>query len=443
MGAAPRQRRCRIGGAEARRRLEQEIDIDAVLALGERLDTGGRPTVVPFGLGPAFGQGDERDHDAAVPMGEGGGVDRHAPEGAAEDADFAEPHGRIRALDDPDQGFGFGPPEPVEQPAADREGRPLGGILRHVHAAVRPRPHEVGIRRGERPERGQGTVGRRGRAGKGHHAQEHRPAVQGRRQERQRRRRHHRGDGGKLLGRRLGGGDEAAYHLRRRRQYERAAGEGRQFVQAVLPARHDAEIAAAAAQRPEQVGVVGRVGEDDVAGGGHDFGGEHRIDGQPVLAHEIADAAAERDAANADTGGIAEADDQPVLFHRPGQLARGEAGPGPDRAGVVVDRDGSEIAQVDEQARVRAVAAVAAAAHGYFEAGGAGEAEHRGDVLRIGDPDHGPGPQVVVARHEGAKLVVVGVVRQDDPAGECRSQRFDLVFKWEAFVHGVNSSAPG
>ena len=65
-----------------------------------------------------------------------------------------------------------------------------------------------------------------------------------------------------------------------------------QIVQPILEAGDDAEIAATAAHGPEQVGVVGLVGDEDVAGGGDDLDGEQRVDGEAVLAHEVADAAA-------------------------------------------------------------------------------------------------------------------------------------------------------
>ena len=46
--------------------------------------------------------------------------------------------------------------------------------------------------------------------------------------------------------------------------------------------------------------------------GGDDLRGEQRVDGQAELAHEIADAAAERDPADPDRAGVAEPDRQAV-----------------------------------------------------------------------------------------------------------------------------------
>src|SRR5262249_57451624 len=61
----------------------------------------------------------------------------------------------------------------------------------------------------------------------------------------------------------------------------------------------DAEVPAAASQRPEQVGVIVGRRPDDVALGGDHLRLEEIVDGEPVLAHEPADAAAEREAADA------------------------------------------------------------------------------------------------------------------------------------------------
>ena len=65
-------------------------------------------------------------------------------------------------------------------------------------------------------------------------------------------------------------------------------------VEAVPEAGDDPEVAATAADRPEQVRVVVGVDEPDLAVGGHDLRGEQRVDREAVLAHQVADAAAER-----------------------------------------------------------------------------------------------------------------------------------------------------
>ena len=63
---------------------------------------------------------------------------------------------------------------------------------------------------------------------------------------------------------------------------------------------HDAEVPAAAAQRPEQLGLVRRVGAHELAVGGDELDRGHRVGLQAVLAGQPADAAAERVADDAD-----------------------------------------------------------------------------------------------------------------------------------------------
>ena len=61
----------------------------------------------------------------------------------------------------------------------------------------------------------------------------------------------------------------------------------------------DAEVPAAAPQRPEQVGVIVGRCPNDVALGGDHLGLHEVVDGEPVLAHEPADAAAQAEATDA------------------------------------------------------------------------------------------------------------------------------------------------
>jgi hypothetical protein len=74
---------------------------------------------------------------------------------------------------------------------------------------------------------------------------------------------------------------------------------GRDRMRTIEERRHDAEIAAAAAQPPEQVRVRLVICRDDRALCGDDLAGEEVVAGQPVLAHQPSDAAAERQACDA------------------------------------------------------------------------------------------------------------------------------------------------
>ena len=55
---------------------------------------------------------------------------------------------------------------------------------------------------------------------------------------------------------------------------------------------------------------------ENAAVGGHDLGAEQVVDRQTVLAHEVADAAAEREPADPDRGRVAEADGETVRLRR-------------------------------------------------------------------------------------------------------------------------------
>ena len=61
----------------------------------------------------------------------------------------------------------------------------------------------------------------------------------------------------------------------------------------------DAEVAAAAANRPEQIAILVGAGDDETSVGEHHIGRQQVVDGQAVLAREVAHAAAERQPADA------------------------------------------------------------------------------------------------------------------------------------------------
>ena len=64
-------------------------------------------------------------------------------------------------------------------------------------------------------------------------------------------------------------------------------------MQAKLELRHDAEVAATAADAPEEVGVLILARGDHAAVGEHHLGREQVVDGEPVLAREIAGSSAQ------------------------------------------------------------------------------------------------------------------------------------------------------
>ncbi len=163
-------------------------------------------------------------------------------------------------------------------------------------------------------------------------------------------------------------------------------------MQGVLETGHDTEIAATASEGPEEVGMVGVVGHDELTVDGDELHGEHRVDGQTVLAGEEADPTTECDATDPDRTTVAESDGEPVLGGGGTELGGSETGPGPCRGSARVDFDMVETPDIDHDPAVDdAVAghAVTAAADRELEARRPGESDGRGDIGAIRDANDG------------------------------------------------------
>ena len=112
----------------------------------------------------------------------------------------------------------------------------------------------------------------------------------------------------------------------------RAADDGADLVQPEQERGDDAEVAAAAADRPEEVGVLVGARADALAAGEHHLGLEQVVDRQAALARQVADAAAEREAADAGGRDDPARGRQAVLVGGGVDLAPGAAAADPDRA---------------------------------------------------------------------------------------------------------------
>ena len=168
-------------------------------------------------------------------------------------------------------------------------------------------------------------------------------------------------------------------------------------------ARHHAEIAAAAAQRPEEIGVLALAGRDEAAVGQDDVRLEQVVDREAVLAREVAGAAAERQAGDAGGRDDAERHGQAERVGGVIDVAGRAAGLDPHGSACRIDAHALHHRQVDHQAVVataEARAVVAAAADGDKQALVAAEV-HRGDD--VGDVD--------AARDQARPLVDHAVVK--------------------------------
>jgi hypothetical protein len=130
-------------------------------------------------------------------------------------------------------------------------------------------------------------------------------------------------------------------------EHERTDGPQRE-----LELDHDAEVAAAAAQRPEQVGVLGRRRRDHLAGRGHHARRAQVVGRQAHPALEPAAAGAEREAGDAGARGAPAGDGEAVLLRRCVELGPQHAGLHPGDAAGRVNVDRLQRAEVDQQAAV-------------------------------------------------------------------------------------------
>ena len=110
------------------------------------------------------------------------------------------------------------------------------------------------------------------------------------------------------------------------RPERRAADDLRDRVRLERELGHDAEVAAAAAQRPRRArGSRRRWRSPGLPSASDDLGGEQVVDREAVRAREVSDPAAERQAADAGRRDDAARDREPVLVRRRVDLAPGGA----------------------------------------------------------------------------------------------------------------------
>ena len=194
-------------------------------------------------------------------------------------------------------------------------------------------------------------------------------------------------------------------------------------VSLVLETGGDAEVAAAAAQGPEQVRVVLGAGHDDLAVGGDDLDRQQVVDGEAVLAHQPAFPAAQGQARDTGAGDHPAGGGQPVDGRGPVELLPGGPGLGPDGPPRRIDPDPFHRRQVDHQAAVgdgQAGHVVAAAAHRYLGRLVAADGDRVHDVRDGAAPGDKRGTLVDQPVVDPADLLVAQVCRGDQLAGERR-----------------------
>ena len=187
-------------------------------------------------------------------------------------------------------------------------------------------------------------------------------------------------------------------------------------MEAEPEARDDAEVAAATAERPEQIRVGVLVREQNVAAGRHDLRAEEVVEREAVAGDQVPDAAAEGQPADAGRS------ERPARGYEPVALTHGvEVDPGraPTRLGDAlhrVDAHVAEQAQVDHHSALAdrvARDAVGAGPYGYREFARAGELDRCGDVGGVEGPHDHRRPAVDRPVVDGTREVVLAVLRPD------------------------------
>ena len=213
----------------------------------------------------------------------------------------------------------------------------------------------------------------------------------------------------------------------------------------------DTEVAAAAAQPPEQVGVLAGVGADDAAIRQDDGRRDQVVAGQAVGIAQPAETAAERQAGHAGDADHAAGGRQSVGLRRRVDIAPGRAAADKRQPLLGVDADGVHRAEVDDESVVDGGVAgdvVAAAAYRDRQGVQAGEVQRQGNVVRV----RAAGDQRRVAVDhpvpDEARFVVAGVGGTDELAAKDGAQLGDglrfqqaLLEKRGVEVHGDDSFA--
>jgi hypothetical protein len=183
----------------------------------------------------------------------------------------------------------------------------------------------------------------------------------------------------------------------------------------------DAEVAAAAAQRPEEVGVLARGRPHEAAVGEHHLDRRDGVGGQAVLAADPAEAAAERVAHDPDVRRRAERRHEAGALELRGDVEPHHAGLGAEGAAVDVDVDAPHLVQLHEHGpveRAERSSVVTGALRRDAQPALAGEGDGGLDVRHRAGHDDGGGTLVDVEVPGVAGGVPAGVGGSDGGAGQ-------------------------
>ena len=211
----------------------------------------------------------------------------------------------------------------------------------------------------------------------------------------------------------------------RRRQDEHAADDPVQLVEPELEAGHDAEVAAAAADRPEQVGVRLGVHAQKLPSAVTTSAASRSSIVRPCLRTRKPTPPPSVSPPIPTEPVSPKRSRQAVLCGGFRVAAGGDAAAHPSRAALDVDLQPVQVAEVEHDAALgRAVArdAVGAAPDRELDSGLARECDHSRDVVGVGGADDRRGPAVDPSVEDRAAFVVAGLSRRHDTSVEICSE---------------------
>ena len=245
-------------------------------------------------------------------------------------------------------------------------------------------------------------------------------------------------------------GDEFAVALQDRRGIvelveHRAAHDVTDLVELKLEAGDDTEVAAAAAQGPEQVFVLVIARSDLPAIGENDIGRQQVVDGEPDAAGQVADAATQRQATHPSRRDDPAGRRQAERVGRMVDITPRRAAPNPGDLLDRVDPHVVHLRQVDDQTvvhRAESGNAVAPTTNCQVEAGVAASSDRGHHVGRIHALDDGAGLAVVHGVVDSASVVVVRIRGGDDATPHRFGQCLDRVAHWVLLCSVLAKDAP-
>src|SRR5438067_322544 len=187
-------------------------------------------------------------------------------------------------------------------------------------------------------------------------------------------------------------------------------------MQLELEGRDDPEIATSTAHAPEQVGVLADTGSEHPSIGSDDLDCQQIVNGQAVLAHEPAQAAAEGQARQASSAYGAGGRGESIGLRCLHKLAKPETCLSPGRLLCWIDPDAFHAREIDDHATIAdgtATDAVASTAHSHKQVVEAPEPDGSHDIDHVGAADESRRVLINHAVPDPASRVIAVIVRAD------------------------------